>query len=407
MTNMSPKISFIVCSRNDNYMGNPMWRLETTVNYLIKNLVKVDRVQEAEIIIADWGSSTPIRDVLNIDRAGKDIVRFICIPPSIAKKCQKDSPFSEVHSLNAAARVAKGNYIGRIDQDTLVGEKFLRWFFEVLGHSSQGGSDYENAILFANRKSIPYRFSVQCPKFAYVEKYIEDYGDALKVWNYNPHYPDLFWTSYVGIFLLTKKIWEECGGYNETMIYYDWMEVEMIIRLQTKYQMVDLGKIVDYDFFHLDHYQEKPSWSGILHPRVHASTKSNADMDLTKTPDEFHPNSLDWGLRTYHLTVSPPHGERPNGVDKGMVKSQGSFFGFISLVTSSKIQGILDDINAAVFKVVMPRLEKIKDFVNTWIYRFNLVKETVSGKSLIHWPTLIMGLWTSKRYARLERLKNN
>jgi hypothetical protein len=88
------------------------------------------RTKDVEVLVADWGSfrcemccGSPQRPL--------GIVSFMLIPPETARALQKDSPFPEVFALNAAVRRATGAYIGRIDQDTLVGRRFLEVFFDL------------------------------------------------------------------------------------------------------------------------------------------------------------------------------------------------------------------------------------------------------------------------------------
>lgn len=85
------------------------------------------------------------------------IVSFIHVPGKLAATLQKDSPFAEVIALNAAARRVRGQYIGRIDQDTLVGETFLRTFFEWIEGDRDPGFPLDSVVLFSNQRMIPYR----------------------------------------------------------------------------------------------------------------------------------------------------------------------------------------------------------------------------------------------------------
>src|SRR5580765_5295299 len=123
------RLSLILCSRNDAYMGNSRWRLETTLNSLGERVRRWGRSGDVEVVVADWGSDVPLSDVVTLEPAAAEIVSFITIPPAIARARQGDSPFPEVLALNAAARRVRGDYIGRIDQDTIVGDWFFRWFF--------------------------------------------------------------------------------------------------------------------------------------------------------------------------------------------------------------------------------------------------------------------------------------
>ena len=71
-------------------------------------------MNKLEIIVSDWGSEIPFSEVLNLVTEAKDRVKFVHVPPDIAKIEQKDSKFPEVLALNAAARRTSGDYIGRI-----------------------------------------------------------------------------------------------------------------------------------------------------------------------------------------------------------------------------------------------------------------------------------------------------
>src|SRR5262245_22160359 len=207
----TPALSLILCSRNDEYMGNSRWRLETTLNYLADQVESLGRTKDLEVLVADWGSDIPLRDVLQLTPAASRIVSFMLIPPEIARPLQKDSPFPEVLALNAAARRASGKYIGRIDQDTLVGGRFLAVFFNIHEQRRQMEIPLESALLFSNVRMIPYRFAVRSPSRSVVEHFVDRFGNSLKV-EINSRQP-YYWYS-VGIWLLPRTVWYECGGYD-------------------------------------------------------------------------------------------------------------------------------------------------------------------------------------------------
>ena len=298
-------LSLILCSRNDAYMGNARWRLETTLNYVAERVAALGRGDDVEVLVTDWGSDVPLRDVVALEPASAQIVSFVTVPPALARERQQDSPFPEVLALNAAARRARGNYIGRIDQDTLVGERFLRWFFEAPNVA------LETALLFANRRSIPFRFTAGSPSLRNVTRFVRLFGAALPVWRENEATGHVFWTSYVGIWLAHRNLWHECGGYDERLIYYNWMETDMICRLRQKYRMVDLGELTDHDFYHLEHFHPRAAWVDRQHD------KWNPIVDLATPPTVIRPNSEAWGLHEYDLPlqrgssgagVAPPAG---------------------------------------------------------------------------------------------------
>lgn len=382
-----PVLSLILCSRNDQYMGNPVWRLQTTLNYTAQNLQELGREDQVEIIVADWGSDIPLYKVLQLSPVAARIVSFVVIPPAVAHELQKDSPFPEVLALNAAARRVNGQYIGRIDQDTLVGKRFLRTFFEMHDGTLQLDIALDSALLFANRQSIPYRFAVRCPSFWAVVRTFRWFGRFLRIEHPNPLQP--FYCSYVGIWLLHRNLWNECGGYDERMIHMDDMESDMAARLMEKYKMVDLGKIVNYDFYHLDHYHPRRSRSPTTQHR-----KLNPEF---YKPSVFHPNNKDWGLIQYPLEVlhcSPTRG----GVETGTLdQPRSKWLAFTLLLLSTGAQIAWDNL--------LLSLKPAWKFLSVWRYRAGVAWETVRGQPLISWPRLLRQLWIEKKSSQIRQQK--
>jgi len=291
----TPLVSIILCSRNDRYMGDSRWRLRTALDYLGERVAELGRSDDVEVIVTDWGSEVPLREVVTLQPAAARITSFVTVPPEMARTLQRDSPFPEVLALNAAARRARGQYIGRIDQDILVGGRFLREFLGWIGDGPHS-APWERALMFANRRSIPYRFVSRVPSFANVTRLVKLAGNSLTIERQNRHTNHVFWTSYVGIWLVHRNLWHECGGYDERMIYYNWMEADMMCRLRAKYAVTDLGALTGYDFYHLEHFHPR----GALFARPHVI--KNAPVDLKQTPP-MHPNGADWGLADQPLTV--------------------------------------------------------------------------------------------------------
>jgi hypothetical protein len=298
------KLSLILCSRNDEYMGNSRWRLQTTLNYVADHVESLGREKDVEVLVADWGSEIPLQDVLQLTPAATKITSFVLIPPDIARPLQKDSPFAEVLALNAAARRARGAYVGRIDQDTLVGRRFLELFFDLHEGRQKLEVPLDRALLFSNVRMVPYRFVVRSPSLWAVKCFLVKFGRRMKIEITSAR--EFYWYS-VGIWLVSRNIWHACGGYDEEMLYMNGMEINMILRLLPKYPMVNLGEMTDCDFYHLEHYHPfVPRMSSVYR-------KENSQWRL-----DFNPNGADWGLAQYSLTIAPsrsiaaltPHSER-------------------------------------------------------------------------------------------------
>jgi hypothetical protein len=379
-----PILSLILCSRNDQYMGNSLWRLQTTLNYVAQNVHEIGREEDIEVLVADWGSEVPLRDVLILSPATARIVSFILIPPEIARDLQKDSPFAEVLALNAAARRASGKFIGRIDQDTLVGRHFLEYFFGIYEGSQNLEIPLASALLFSNQRMVPYRFAVRCPSFWAVDKYIGLFRRFLKI-EITSLLP--FFIHGVGIWLVHSDLWKECGGYDERMIYMNGMEVNMIARLMMKYKLVNLGKLVDYDFYHLEHYPP-------LVPRRSSTFRKVNPIPYFTKPGMFNPNGSNWGLAQYAFEKLPCLlDKKPAGKDI-YCQPPLKWLSFFAMVTSTLVQITWDKL-----------IELFSEVKATWRRRAQVIRDEVRGQPLHIWPRHLASLWI-KRNREQRKVRN-
>ena len=295
-----PRLSLIVCSRNDQWQGNSLWRLQTTLNYAALQAAKLDRLDDVEIIVTDWGSTERLSEAVRLTADAARIVRYLNVPTKLAREKQKDSPFAEVIALNAAARRSRGDYIGRIDQDTLVGRRFFEWFFSAI-ETSSAPAPIDSTVMISNRRRIPYAFAIRCLPFPVVEKYVGLFHRLLP--RMRPPPVERYWECYIGILLLNRKLWDVAGGYDESFIYYGHMEFDFFLRLRKRFAGVDLGALVGCDFYHLDHIRTWSVWT-VFHETVARSL--NSARTLADPPLEFCPNGKDWGLANYDIPLVGP-----------------------------------------------------------------------------------------------------
>jgi hypothetical protein len=188
----------------------------------------------------------------------------------------------------------------------------------------------------------------------------------------------VFYNIDVGIWLVHRDLWRECGGYDERMIYMNDMDIDMVTRLMSKYPLVDLGKLVEYDFYHLDHYHPRGSRSSSTHRAV------NTHRQLP--PLGFQPSGEAWGLaaRPLKLTLQIPeqrrriqHACRPTVLDVPI-------FVFLALYTG---------VRTAMDRLVYP-------FYPVWKRRAAIAWATVRAEPMMRWPRLLRKLWVERPSAR-------
>lgn len=324
----APRLSLVLCARNDQFQGDSLWRLETTLNFTARRAAAIGRLDDVEILVADWGSTTPLRDVTKLGAEASRIVRFLTVPPALAAEKQRDSPFAEVYAINAAVRRARGDYVGRIDQDTLVGQRFLQWFFDTVGTSAE--ANIRTAAMISNRRRIPYAFAARCPSYPIVERYVDGLGaQRLPLMKGPP--PDRYWECYIGIIMFHRDLWAAVEGYDESFIYYGCMEFDLFLRLRMQFAGLDLGRVVGCDFYHLDHV---PTWT----PWRVVKRRTNPVRTPHNPPPHMRPNGDGWGLAHYDLPLEPsPGGPLLVPADR-MTWRGGDLAPFVSATVSSTAQ---------------------------------------------------------------------
>lgn len=281
-------------------MGNSLWRLQTVLNLTANAVETAGMTSEVEIIITDWGSERWLADDLCLSAVAARLTRFINVTPEIVRDLKTGSPFSEVHALNCAARRASGLFIGRIDQDTLVTTNALK----VIKSLSQGRAGLPapatECIYFSERREVPMLAVKDSPHPATVESALSLFGSRLSVDAHLHAGDNHYWRNGVGIWMTSRESWFDCRGYDETYVFRNAMEIEMIMRLLEKHPVVNFGPMTNYGFHHLGHEQVKEGNQG---RKVQDNPYLNPEL-IT----QFSPNSSSWGLGDFNLpfsTVSP------------------------------------------------------------------------------------------------------
>jgi hypothetical protein len=80
----------------------------------------------------------------------------------------------------------------------------------------------------------------------------------------------------------------------------DFMEIDLILRLSTRYQVINFGELVDYAFYHLGHGRP-----GVSRDVSRDDRKANPWHKVDDMPASFCPNGDDWGLERYGLELQP------------------------------------------------------------------------------------------------------
>lgn len=258
-------ISFALHGKDDGYMGNFHWRISTTINWL----AEYSSIPQLEIVVCDWGSDPPLR--LSLSECAAAVTRVIYVPPELAREKQRDSPFPASIARNVAIRRCKGNYIVALDADMLVTEPFRI---------------DTRAVTVCARRDLPLWFCNRRPSTCNIHNYLDVNLNYLPLTGLGQGY-----CAPSGLIGMHRRLWYELRGADESMIYHDWHDIDLVLRAAQRYR---IRRLHDSVCVHLKHYQKSRKHSDVCED----GRRQNAANDSP----EFAANDEHWGLANDNST---------------------------------------------------------------------------------------------------------
>lgn len=296
------KASFILVSRDDNYCGDSVGRLNNTINFLGERLESLGKLKFAECILVEWGTKT-LKKKLSLNKSIKKILKIVEVPKNITEKYQKDSPFSEVHAMNTGFRESVGEFFIRIDQDTLVGDRFIEWFFDEYHRNKKINWP---KIAFSGRRDLSIEESIKFKDIILNE----DLNKKIPITHENNYFDKniygrsfKFYGAAVGAIIIHRTVYEIHKGFNEKLVYMNNMDVEFINRICKKEKIYNLGLKLENDFYHQYHSRRDAAIFRDKNGNRHGKRKTN-DLKYRKNKNYINRNrESEWGLMKENLNI--------------------------------------------------------------------------------------------------------
>jgi hypothetical protein len=280
-------LTFVFSARNDDYMGNFKYRLNTAIDFLARNLELLGLLDRVEFLIADWNSDTPLPQALDLSPAAVAVTRFVRIPPAIAKTVlPPDQVFHAAVSFNSVIRRATGLYVMMLDSDALLPCHSLRALFDLLEGRSGLPVDPATTYFVADRRHVPWEMVQSEPTLDGWNNYLTTHGGELPV---DPGMPGLGICQ--GGWLAHRDLWHECRGYDENLAYWGWIDAELAMRITQNHPWVQLSG-VGVQVFHMEHW-----------PRNRRGSHHKANPIVVSQSHVV--NNVNWGLGDRPLGVFP------------------------------------------------------------------------------------------------------
>ena len=385
-----PLLSFIIGGRNDQHMGNFKWRFETALNYLGANLDHLGRLDDVEVVVTDWGSEVPLHEVLSLNLAARRIVRFILVPPALAQELEGDAEFPIVLVQNTAVRRSRGKYIAQTDSDILFTTEFLGGLFDILDGRRTIDVPVDRSFLFSGRRNVPWRYVVRNPNIGELDWFIQRFGRFLPAGSWFSIGERDRYTA-TGFVMMHKKLWYECRGYDERLIHWGWMDIDLALRVKQKCPWMNLEDAGLPVVFHLEHY----------HPST--GRRTTRERNPMRRDNQHQPNEGSWGIGAYSLQESDSFRDLedlgdPNTVDRQkMHLTRGLLFAIIQVVLTAAWQSIR---KRAVNQLGGLLPGRVASLGLLWRRRIAYVWQELRDQPVKRWPRFLKMLWKQRQISQ-------
>ncbi len=240
-----PLLSLVLATRNDNYGGMFVPRLELSVNYLVYGLARFADITSLEILIVDWNSDEPVAQALHLSEQAAPIVRFVVVPAKIAHKYNPEGAvFNIPVAFNAGIERSRGKYILHMPADILFTTYSIERLWQILKEEIPLPFEPQKTVMLVKRHIIPHQFQETKASFEELDRYLTLSTNWLGENFINPGIAADF-----GAMIFAKEIWKEAGGLDERM--HGWGKIDSRLGLAASithplYELSGLG-VVSYD----------------------------------------------------------------------------------------------------------------------------------------------------------------
>jgi predicted O-methyltransferase YrrM len=283
----SKLLSIILTGRDDDYMLDFKYRITTTINYIARNLHQLWRLDDVEILVADWGSRTPMAQTLALSPEAGSICRFLYVPPAVVRAVQSgEETFHISYATNAGLRRAQGEYFLIFGADTLIPEHALESILALLGGRAPAGVTVDRTYFLLSRYHVPWHFVRRQPTMAEWDRYL-----VLHAGEYGRENSAIFSVSSgAGALMMHRSLWHELRGLDEVFGRHGMCDVDLGLRVAQRYPWIELSYL-GVSLFHMQHPLDD---RGAI-----AQPNTNSPMYNSK----IQANDENWGLGGYDLKI--------------------------------------------------------------------------------------------------------
>ena len=281
-------LSICMVGRNDDYGGNFRYRLGTALNHMAKNIGELNLFGLIEVVVTDWNSEHKLGDALTLSPEARQLVRFVYVPPEIAKPLNRaDKDFNINLACNVAMRRAEGRFIMCMGGDILFSQASLKNLMDLLQGKTKAPIDIDRSLLLIHRKFIPWQFVANEPGIEALDDFL-----FYNSWKFRIEIFDSGLNSGMGAFLMNRRILHECRGVDEGLGKWGWSDIELGLRINQRYPSAVLTHLGIYSYE--------------LDVKTESRTQNSQDSNPQVISKSFESNTPDWGMANIELEIYVP-----------------------------------------------------------------------------------------------------
>jgi len=291
-------LSIVITGRDDDYMLDFKYRITTTINYIARNLKRLERLDDVEILVTDWGSEVPLAHTLSLSPEAGRICRFVYVPPAVIRAVQNGgNGFHTTLAANAGLRRASGKFLMVSAADILIPQHSLEAVLKLLGGELHVPIDVDHTYFLLSRYHVPWQFVQRQPRLDDWDRYL-----LLHASQHEREEAAVFSiSSAAGALMMHRSLWRELGGLDERLGGVGFNDIELGLRVTQRYPWVELSSI-GISLFHMEH---------TCHGRRASITKQERNPRIY-TP-VFQVNDASWGLDSYEFETQMSQSIRVSG----------------------------------------------------------------------------------------------
>lgn len=283
----STLLSILLTGRDDDYTLDFKYRITTTINYLARNLRRLNRLDDVDILVTDWGSRVPLAKTLLLSPEAGKICRFLYVPSAVVRATQNgEEIFHASLATNVGLRRGRGEYLIIFGADTLIPEHALEAILALLEGNAPAGVVVNRTYFLLSRYHVPWHFIQRQPTLTEWDRYL-----VLHAGEYGREQSAVFGiSSGTGALMMHRTLWHEGRGLDERFGGHGMSDVDLGLRVTQRYPWIELS-CLGVSMFHMEH------------PPGERPTAPESRRNPPMYNSTFQVNDADWGLGAYDLEI--------------------------------------------------------------------------------------------------------